>query len=307
MQHYSIDMKTELEKLDFSRLPSSLSDAQIVGKIMAIDNIGRSINPATKKVAEGYCFPTKTDLTIIIFCKKGHAEFCINLNNVTLRPMHLMVIQAGCIFEVVRLSEDFEGVVLLNNPETMALSDEVVVGMSLRRFLLQNITVPVTQEQVDHLFDLYKLLKTALQDTDNPFRNQMVQKLCQVVTYYCCYVFLNFPFNLVKPNKNRKEDIFEEFISLVEQNYINERRITFYADKMNLSPKYLSTVVKEVSDKYASDWIDDYVILEAKALLKKGGMNIQQISDYLHFPNQSFFGRYFKKQTGYSPKDYRNL
>lgn len=307
MQHYSTKMKDELEKLDFTKLPSSLSDAKIVGKIMAIDNMGRAINPNTKKLAEGYCFPTRTELTIILFCKKGHAEFSVNLNRVLLKPMHMMVIQAGCIFEVYKLSEDFEGVLLLNNPDAMALSDEAVVGISLRRFLMQNLTVPVTQEQVNHMFELYKLLKAALQDTDNPFRDQMVQKLCQVVTYYCCYVFLNYPFVKCRPSKNRKEDIFDEFILLVEQNYLKERRITFYADKMNLSPKYLSTVVKEVSDKYASDWIDDYVILEAKALLKKGGMNIQQISDKLNFPNQSFFGRYFKKQTGYSPKDYRNL
>ena len=296
-----------LAELDFSKLPASISDAQIAGKIMAIDNLGRTMDPTKKMVAEGYCFPTKTELTIIVFCMKGSAKFCVNLNKVDLQPMHLMVIQAGCIFEVNQVSEDFEGVILLNNPEAMALSDEAIVGISLRRYLMENLTVPVTPDQLDKLMGIYKLLKTSLQDTDNPFRDQIVQRLCQVITYFCCYIFLNSPFATIKKAKSRKEEIFDKFILMVEQEYIRERRITYYAERLNLSPKYLSTVVKEVSDKYASDWIDDYVVLEAKALLKQGGLNIQQISDRLNFPNQSFFGRYFKKQTGYSPKDYRNL
>lgn len=304
---YSINMKSEIGELDFSKLPLSISDAKIEGKIMAMDNLGRTIDPKKKKVAEGYCFPTKTDLTIIVFCMKGSAQFHVNLDEVNLLPMQLMVIQAGCIFEVNKVSEDFECVLILNNPDAMALNEEAVVGISLRRFLMQNITVPINQEQLNRLFDMYKSLKSALQDVDNPFRDQIVQRLCQVITYFCCFVFLKSPFATYKNVKSRREEIFDQFILLVEQNYIRERRISFYADKLNLSPKYLSTVVKEVSDKYASDWIDDYVILEAKALLKQGGINIQQIADRLHFPNQSFFGRYFKKLTGYSPKEYRNL
>ncbi len=76
---------------------------------------------------------------------------------------------------------------------------------------------------------------------------------------------------------------------------------------MCLTPKYLSQVVYAVSGRYAGEWIRDYVILEAKALLKSGQYTIQQVSDMLNFANQPFFGVYFKKAVGCSPTAYREM
>lgn len=77
------------------------------------------------------------------------------------------------------------------------------------------------------------------------------------------------------------------------------------AGKLCISPKYLSHVVRSVSGRHPGDWIRDYVVLEAKALLKSGKYTVQQVSDSLNFPNQSFFGTYFKKATGVSPMAYK--
>jgi AraC-like DNA-binding protein len=81
----------------------------------------------------------------------------------------------------------------------------------------------------------------------------------------------------------------------------------FYADKMHLSPKYLSAVVKKVSGQTPSNWIDGLVIMEAKNLLKYSEMNIQEIAYQMNFPNQSFFGKYFKQRTGMTPSTYRDI
>jgi len=86
---------------------------------------------------------------------------------------------------------------------------------------------------------------------------------------------------------------------------MGHRSVEFYADKLSLTPKYLTTVVRETSGKTAHDWIIEYVILSAKALLKSTNITIQEISDRLNFPSQSFFGKYFKQQTGMSPVEYR--
>ena len=94
---------------------------------------------------------------------------------------------------------------------------------------------------------------------------------------------------------------------VVMENYKQERSVSFYADKLCVTAKYLSLVVKNVSGKSAGDWIDEYVILEAKALLKSSNMTIQEIADVLNFANQSFFGKYFKHHTGVSPKEYRKI
>ena len=106
---------------------------------------------------------------------------------------------------------------------------------------------------------------------------------------------------------SRKRQIFDRFIEELRQHYASERSIGFYAEQVCLTPKYLSQVVYAVSGRYAGEWIRDYVILEAKALLRIRQYSIQQISDMLNFANQSFFGAYFKKATGFTPSEYRNL
>ena len=92
----------------------------------------------------------------------------------------------------------------------------------------------------------------------------------------------------------------------VQENYMCERIIMYYADLLCITPKYLSQVIKSVTGRLAGEWISDYVILEAKALLKSNKYTVQQVCDMLNFANQSFFGKYFKRKTGMSPKIYIN-
>jgi len=105
---------------------------------------------------------------------------------------------------------------------------------------------------------------------------------------------------------SRKEELFKNFISYVSADFLKERSVKYYADKMCISPKYLGVIVKEVSGHNANAIIDKCVISEAKNQLKYSDMSIQQISQYLNFSNQSFFGKYFKKHTGLSPLEFRN-
>ena len=79
----------------------------------------------------------------------------------------------------------------------------------------------------------------------------------------------------------------------------------FYADKLHLTPKYLSKIIKEASGRSGPDWIDEYVILEAKNLLRYSKMTIKEIVFALNFPNASVFHKYFKAHTGLTPTDYR--
>jgi AraC-like DNA-binding protein len=82
-------------------------------------------------------------------------------------------------------------------------------------------------------------------------------------------------------------------MNLVKENFKEQREVGFYANKLCLTPKYLSKVIRDSSGSSAGEWIDNYVALEAKALLKSTNMTIQQISEELNFPSQSFFGKYF--------------
>lgn len=99
--------------------------------------------------------------------------------------------------------------------------------------------------------------------------------------------------------------IFEDFILLVREHHMRERCLTFYADKLCLSPKYLSKAVRAVSGKSAHEWINDFVVIEAKNMLKYSDLNIKTIVSELNFPNQTSFYRFFKVNTGLTPTEYR--
>ena len=103
----------------------------------------------------------------------------------------------------------------------------------------------------------------------------------------------------------RVNQVFERFIELVTEYHNQERGMAFYADKLCLTPKYLSKLVKLSSGRSAPDWIDSFVILEAKNLLKYSDKPIKEIVYLLNFPNQSVFYKFFKAHTGLTPSEYR--
>jgi YesN/AraC family two-component response regulator len=105
--------------------------------------------------------------------------------------------------------------------------------------------------------------------------------------------------------QTRADAFFAKFIRVLEQNFRHERRVSWYAEQLNITPKYLSEVVKKTSKRTPTEWIDNYVILEARVLLKNSTKSIKEIADELHFANQSFLGKYFKEHTGMSPSEFR--
>ena len=107
--------------------------------------------------------------------------------------------------------------------------------------------------------------------------------------------------------RTRKEEILSKFILEVLQNFRTERSVSFYADKLCMTPKHLSAVAKEITSHTASELIDHYVIMEAKIMLAETSLTIQEISNKLNFANQSFFGKYFKHLTGCSPSAFRKM
>lgn len=123
------------------------------------------------------------------------------------------------------------------------------------------------------------------------------------------YGYSHMKHNLTTETKGttRQDEIYAAFIDILGKHYKTARDIGYYADKLCISAKYLSQVVKKVSGKTAPEIIEDYVLTECKALLLSTTMTIQEISDELNFPSQSVLGKYFKRLTGLSPKSYRKI
>ena len=165
----------------------------------------------------------------------------------------------------------------------------------------------LTDGEREELKTYFSLVKDAAENNDY-FRVDIIKRLLAAYLYKLGSILYRHRPELqeeaAKPLK-REEILFKEFIKLVSEHHRKERRVDFYADQLYLSPKHFSTVIKKVSGKTAGHWIDEYVILEAKTLLKYSAMSIQEVAYYMNFPNPSFFGKYFKHHTGMSPSEYK--
>lgn len=138
---------------------------------------------------------------------------------------------------------------------------------------------------------------------ENPYNFQIVQNSLLALAYEC--VGLITKSDHIEAPSSKKEALFNSFINLVSQQHKQEHSVSFYAEKLFITPKYLTRVVEDTSHKPAKRWIDEYIALEAKMMLRSTQKTVQEISDELNFPNMSFFGKFFKRMTGMSPKTYR--
>jgi AraC-like DNA-binding protein len=128
---------------------------------------------------------------------------------------------------------------------------------------------------------------------------------CAIVYRICDAVIGKDQTVNVSSVKDRSSEYLEKLLSLLAENYREHRNVEFYAEMMHISSKHLSRVIRNVTGKSVHQWIDDFVALEIKNLLKYSNMSIQQISFYLNFPNPSFMGQYFKRITGMTPGEYK--
>ena len=137
----------------------------------------------------------------------------------------------------------------------------------------------------------------------SPYCKEILMNYMEAVAYFTITKLEAIADEEVK--KQRGDMLFHQFMDEVRRSYTTERQLSFYADKLCITTKYLSRIVKQHSGRQPSEWIRDYVILESKALLRQNELSVQQISDLLNFPNPSFFGKYFKAVVGCSPRQYQ--
>jgi AraC-like DNA-binding protein len=217
----------------------------------------------------------------------------------------VLIVMHGHTIEPISYSDDLQGrAIVMSESFTERLfagSTDVQVHSLYTSIMSKPI---INFEKDQNVFSMYyDLLLNVAKSPQSEFKIQSAQHL----TLAMFYGYSHMKHNLIIDNKGttRQEGIYSAFIDLLGGNYKNARDIGYYANKLCITSKHLSQVVKEVSGKTALEIIEEYVLTECKALLLSTTMTIQEISDELNFPSQSVFGKYFKRLTGLSPKAYR--
>lgn len=247
----------------------------------------------------------KLEDTSILFCRQGYAHIVIDLQEYELTPNTQVVLLPGSIVSFTHISHHF---LVSYIGFSKLLFQEVTTRLdpSFFRFLKENPCVALPEERTTSINGLVCGIEDLYRDREHCFRQQILKNYIQSFLLDI-YDKTHRIFLQKRPEGiSRQEELFKRFIQLVHKHCISQREVSFYANELFITARYLSTVVQNVTSTTAKSIIDKHVILEIKVLLKSTSLSIQEISNQLCFPDQSFFGRYFKKHTGMSPLQYRN-
>ncbi len=292
--------------MNFSHFPEDENSAQIPGKLFLIDNFNGPLSYTERE--EIMTVPVQVTMAIIIFCRHGYINMKMNLQDYTVNQGDCCAILPGSLFQIISVSDDVECGLMAVNPDFIDFSMDVKMGLEFARISKNNPIRHLDYSSMQEAMSIYQSVKHKLFQKDYQYKEEVARNYLNILR---CNAFQSFAADYKVENipvaSNRKEELFSLFIAKVQDFYKEERNVTFYADKLCVTPKYLSSVIHEVSGKYATDWITDYVILEAKGLLRVENRSVKDVCNTLNFPNQSFFAKYFKQHTGYTPKEYKSL
>ncbi len=237
----------------------------------------------------------------IVYLRSGYIRMRANLRELTVTPRHLVVASPGTVIQLIEMSPDCD-------LSMLAFANSFMEGWQKEESLMAYLQgrlylyLPLEETAERRLETLFSLLWDILHDI--PFQKEMIQNLISVLFHQIA--------SLQKSSDSgeqykctRQEEIFNRFVDLVNKYAIRERNVSFYAGHLCLTPRYLSTLIRQVSNRTVMDWVNEAVIQEAEILLRHSDKLVYQIADELNFPNSSFFCKFFRRMTGKTPHEYR--
>lgn len=243
---------------------------------------------------------------VAIICFSGRIQVSVNENIEEMTCRDVITFFSGDMFTVNRVSDDFKGFVIIISRDYITNVDaHISVTYFLHSRSKPMLTLP--EEDIAIMEVLCSRLETFTQEeTAKPYFNEIMQCVIMIILYVLCELYEKQP-QTKHVGNFRDEELFTEFLHLVEASCRKERMLGFYAQHLSITPKHLSSSIKRISGHSGAEWIDYIVIQNIKRTLRTTSMTISQVADYYNFPNSSFFGKYFKKHTGLTPRRFKAM
>ena len=270
--------------------------------------MGECIAANSASEMEIFRFPSRLNALIIGVGTEGETSLMSNLQEFRLKKDSLFIFSPKHILQV-QSNNHFKAHLIVVAPDFLKR-----INIDTKRMMplfLQFGSLPcmeLTQAESQSLRSFISMVEQELKGSETDFSSEIIGGLIAATIYKVGDILTHYLTEhpeVDSPIHNRAEEYFKQFTELLGEHYKHERSVGFYARQLCITPKYLTTLIKRISGKSVSEWIDNYVILEAKTLLKYSNMSVQEIAYYLNFPNQSFFGSYFKRNAGMSPSQYK--
>ena len=249
--------------------------------------------------------PMRMNFIMMALCRQGHAQYTIDTCQHVVMPGDLLFISERHVLDNYKASPDFECMgIMLSTLFYHGFVQNVKNVSSLLLFSKNNPVVQLTPLEVQVYSNYFQTIRRKMADDQHHYRTDLVKALLLAMFYDMSNVIWRVEQKGARA-QSRADVLFASFIRLLEEHFRTERRVSWYAEQLCITPKYLSEIIKHVSKRTPNEWIDSYVILELRVLLKTSPKSIKEITKELHFPNQSFLGKYFKEHVGVSPSEYR--
>ncbi len=299
------NVRTAFTQFDLAMMPLSSNSLICEDEIIVSDNFDTPYEECTvianKFITSSH--PFKVNFTMLLFCTEGCMHFSIGLEKYEVNASDMVVILPGTISENLGISSNYRTFFIAF---TMPLGIEMG-NLAWHSTFRKHPQLHLSDDEMQEALFIYRIMRNKMEQPDYKFTRGVLSSYIQILLYNACNHLQYSLQNVTARYDGHAHLIFDQFMELIQKHYGQEREIQYYANLMCMTPKYLSRVVYQVSGRYAGEWIRDYVILEAKALLKSGRYNVQQVSIMLNFASASFFGKYFKKAVGCSPRKYATM
>lgn len=253
--------------------------------------------------------PRRMSLCLFVgLCTSGVCSVSVNGKKRLVSRNQVTLITDESVIDSINYSDDFEGFGFYISYKLLQEILKDINNMSDIFLLTHNHPVFEINDVEKGMMERYfKEIIFRMNVPDHRYRLEVVRLIILTMIYDVSNAFDRILMHTGKEDRQtRSERIFVRFIQHVEHHFKEQRQVQWYANLMELSPKYLCEIVTNVSRRSPNEWIDKFVTTEIRNQLRHTNKRISQIAEEMNFPTQSFFGKYFKENVGISPSDYRN-
>lgn len=249
---------------------------------------------------------TQSDKVFIALCSKGNFTFEMDGVEYTIKENEVFIGYPNAIYNQFAMSQDLEcQLICLSKSLLLELlyPNQGIWNKTL--YLKRHHIIHLNQQSTDALEHINALLQYNLHKEQPLFKKEIIRSLVQSAIYELCRSITTESNIENSRETNQKKILFDRFISLLTESEIKKHPLSFYADKLYVSSRYLTMVCREVSGRTAYEWICEYVQNDVRYWLLHTNLSIKEISIKLGFCNLSFFGKYVRENFGKSPSDFR--
>ena len=241
--------------------------------------------------------PCRCDCALVLLCTSGHAQVTVDLRRGPLQLNTIVLLLPGSVLMFDDASADFSVRFGAFSPDLFGEAG-FRLGLSFFSFLKENPISQVNERMAAGLSTWFEIMDYTYQDRGNMFRKTIVRNRLQNIMLELYDKIQRKVSSQCPTTSNRQMELFHRFVSLVHDCCIEEREVSFYADKLCISTRYLSAIVRRTTHQSAKELIDKIVIMEIKVLLQNTTLPIQEIAYKMHCPDQSYLGRYSRNILG---------